>query len=171
MKKIIALIAALAMLTAVFTGCGGSGDASDNTSAAADTQRAETSASLTKVLETVNKAYPDQTEGVSLYESADDLKKYYNINTEDVKQFAGEIDKVNSSIEIVLVEAVDSEALGRVKSALDARYNQLKSNGASYDAEQLEMVKNCSVTTKDNYVLFIISDEYDGIYKLVDSAL
>lgn len=74
-------------------------------------------------------------------------------------------------MEIVLVEAVDADAAGRVESALKVKYNQLRSNGASYDAEQLDMVNNCDVTTNGNFVIYIISKDYKGMLDTVNSKL
>ena len=164
MKRIIALTTALIMIIAVFAGCGGSDNG--NNSAAE-----EKSVNLGDVLTAVNEAFPESTKDAETLASVDDLKNYYNVSTDDVKQFAAEVDKKNSSLEIVLVEAVDADAAGRVESALKVMYNQLRSNGASYDAEQLDMVNNCDVTTNGNFVIYIISKDYKGMLDTVNSKL
>ena len=83
------------------------------------------------------------------YETKDDMYKYYNINADDIKQFAAEVGKSDTdskNTEVVLVEATDSDAASRVETALTNRYNSIFQQNASYSAEELDMVKNCKVT-------------------------
>ncbi len=88
------------------------------------------------------------------------LKKYYSIDTEDVKQFAAEINSdSNSRVEIVLVEAVDADAASRVNDALSKTYTSIVTQYSGYNAEKLPMVEACKVTQDGNYVTMIVADQ------------
>lgn len=151
MKKIIAMLLAVIMCAAVFAGCGSAKDVS-----------------LGDVMTSIN-----STCGLSLQklDSVDDLNKYYSINTEDVKQFAAEIDSNNNApVEVVLVEAVDADAAGRVENALSTRYNSIVSQYASYTPELLDTVKACKVVKNGNYVSMIVAENAADITKVYDEA-
>ena len=91
---------------------------------------------------------------------SNDLKKYYSIDTEDVKQFAAEINSdSNSRVEIVLVEAVDADAASRVNDALSKTYTSIVTQYSGYNAEKLPMVEACKVTQDGNYVTMIVADQ------------
>lgn len=112
---------------------------------------------LKSVLSDINTKY-----SLSLKELTDvnDLKKYYSIATEDVKQFAAEINSdSNSRVEIVLVEAVDADAASRVNDALSKTYTSIVTQYSGYNAEKLPMVEACKVTMDGNYVTMIVADE------------
>ncbi len=143
MKKVISLatvfVLCLTALTA-FAGCSGSKEVD-----------------LKTVLSDINSQY-----SLSLKELSDvnDLKKYYSIDTEDVKQFAAEINSdSNSRVEIVLVEAVDADAASRVNEALSKTYTSIVTQYSGYNAEKLPMVEACKVTQDGNYVTMIVADQ------------
>ncbi|WP_405353470.1 DUF4358 domain-containing protein [Ruminococcus sp.] len=143
MKKVISLatvfVLCLTALTA-FAGCSGSKEVD-----------------LKTVLSDINSQY-----SLSLKELSDvnDLKKYYSIDTEDVKQFAAEINSdSNSRVEIVLVEAVDADAATRVNEALSKTYTSIVTQYSGYNAEKLPMVEACKVTQDGNYVTMIVADQ------------
>ena len=93
MKRLLALVLAAVMAVSVFAGCGGGKD-------------------LKEVMKTINSTY---SLSLKELESKDDLKKYYSINPDSVKQFAAEIDSNNNApVEILLVEANDSAAADEV---------------------------------------------------------
>lgn len=88
---------------------------------------------LKTVLSDINSKY-----SLDLKELTDsnDLKKYYSIDTEDVKQFAAEINSdSNSRVEIVLVEAVDADAASRVNDALSKTYTSIVTQYSGYNAK------------------------------------
>lgn len=138
MKKIISMITAVVMCLAIFAGCSGA------------------SVDLNKVMTDINSQF-----NLELRELTDveDLKTYYSIESEDVKQFAAEINADNNSaVEIVLVEAVDAEAADRISQALTTRYNSIYSQYASYSADKLSIVENSKVTQDSNYVTMIVAE-------------
>lgn len=158
MKKIFSLTVSVVMIfTAVlFSGCTG-------------TKEAELSA----VLQDINSRYSSATSGLTQLEEVSDLDKYYEISKEDVKQFAAEInaDASTAPVEIVMVEAKDSQGADDIEQKLNNRYQTIYSQYASYSAEQLKMAKKCSVTRAGNYVVLIVAQDYDGMIEIVNSAI
>lgn len=142
MKKVISFAAVLAMCFVLLTGCG-SGDVK-----------------LNEVMDKINADFsPEITKTLT---EAEELNAYYSINADDVKQFAAEINPDNNApVEIVMVEAVDSDAADSVEQALTTRYNSIYSQYSSYTPEKLDMVKNCKVTKNGNFVTLIVADDAD----------
>ena len=139
MKKVISIVSAFVLCLAIFAGCG---------------------AKEVKLSEVMDKINSDFSLSLQKLESADELNRYYSIDTADVKQFAAEIDPNNNApVEIVLIEAVDADAASRVESALTTRYNAIYSQYSSYTPEQLDMVKACKVTKDGNFVSMIVADK------------
>lgn len=155
MKKILVSAVAVLLAAVLFVGCGAK------------------TADLSKVLSDINSQFSDATKGLTEIKDASELNTYYQISEDDVKQFAAEIntDASTAPVEIVMVEGKDKAAADRVKECLDRRYNSIKSQYASYSAEQFDMVKKCGVTTSGNYVVMIVAENYDGIIKVVNEAI
>ncbi len=156
MKKLFAILLAALMMASVFAGCGGAKEAN-----------------LTDVLETINKDFPEATKNLTKLTDVKELNTYYEINTDDVKQFAGEINTNASTapVEIVVVEGNDSSAAENIKTALERRYQKIYSTYSSYSAEEFDMVKDCGVTTEGNYVTMIVASDYKGILDKVNEAV
>ena len=151
MKRFFALVLAAVMAVSVLAGCGGSGK------------------DLKAVMKDLNSTY-----NLSLkeLESKDDLKKYYSIEPDSVKQFAAEIDSNNNApVEIVLVEAKDSAAADEVQKALAGRYNSIISQYASYTPEKLDMVKACKVSKDGNYVSLIVAENGPEMLKTFEDSI
>lgn len=139
MKKVLSFSVLLVLCLTIFVGCGPKD---------------------VKLSEAINKINNDYSLSLQTLSNADDLNKYYGINTADVKQFAAEIDPNNNApVEIVLVEAVDSTAADNIETALTTRYNSILSQYSSYTPEKLDMVKACKVTKDGNFVSLIVSDK------------
>ena len=150
MKRIIALVIAAVMAVSVFAGCGGGKNLGD-------------------VLTSTNSTY---NLSLKTLESKDDLKKYYSINPDSVKQFAAEIDSNNNApVEIVLVEAVDDSAATEIEKVLAGRYNSIISQYASYTPDKLEMVKDCKVSKDGNYVSLIVAENGPEILKTFQDSI
>ena len=150
MKRLLALVLAAVMAVSVFAGCGGGKD-------------------LKEVMKTINSTY---SLSLKELESKDDLKKYYSINPDSVKQFAAEIDSNNNApVEIVLVEANDSAAADEVEKALCGRYNSIISQYASYTPEKLDMVKACKVSKDGKYVSLIVAENGPDILKTFQDSI
>ena len=159
MKRVISLVLVALIAVAVLAGCGsnGSGDAgkSVDLNAVMDKINSENGLSLEKVTE------------------AKMLNRYYGVDEKDVKQFAAEMDKSdpNAPIEIVLVEAVDADAAGRVESALNTRYASVLNTYTSYTPDKVDMVKACKVTKDGNFVTLIIADNAEAMVKAFQASI
>ncbi len=151
MKKVISIVSVVVLCLAIFAGCG--------------SKEVNLSDAMTKI-------NADYMISLQTLDSADDLNKYYNIDTADVKQFAAEIDSNNDApVVIILVEAVDSAAADRVEAALTTYYNSMVSIYGSYTPDKLDMVKSCSVTKDGNFVSLIVSDNAEGMLEIYNSYI
>lgn len=151
MKKIIAMLFVATICLAVFAGCGSKEVQLDN------------------VISDINSTY---SLSLRTIETTDDLNKYYGIEPDGVKQFAAEIDSNNNApVEIVLVEAVDSDAAAQIELSLAARYNSILSQYASYTPEKLDMVKACEVTRDGNFVSLIVADDAEAMLETFKESI
>lgn len=116
---------------------------------------------LTDVLTSINTEFSISTDEMRAIEDTDTLELYYGIAPADVKQFAAETTKNSAEdiTEIILVEAIDEDAAQRVFDALEIRYNSQRDLCASYSAELLAVVDECSVEQNGNFVTLIMSSE------------
>lgn len=155
MKKVISIAVALVLCLSIFAGCGAK------------------EVNLADLMDKMNSEYSvDATK----YETKDDMYmyKYYNINADDIKQFAAEVGKSDTdskNTEVVLVEATDSDAASRVETALTNRYNSIFQQNASYSAEELDMVKNCKVTKDGNFVTMIIGEKASDMLTMFNDSI
>ena len=105
----------------------------------------------------------------SLYEVSDveELCILYGIDAADVSDYMAYYSLTGvDSEEIAVIEAVDSNAADRIKSALMIRYNSKLNEAASYDASQYDLVKKCSVEVNNNIVSMIIRDDAADIMSI-----
>lgn len=152
MKRIIAFIMVGIIMAFSMAGCGGS------TAKEVD---------LAKVMTDIDTSYPNEMEDITTVE---DLNKYYNIETADVKNFAAEINKSGIE-EVVIVEAASADAAKNIQEKLQQRYNSKKQQGASYSPEDLQVISNCSVKVNGNYVTMIVSSNASGIEEIFNNAV
>lgn len=139
MKRIFALAVALVLCLSLLAGCGSK------------------DVNLSDVMTKLNSDYSLSLQTLS---SADELNTYYSISTDDVKQFAAEIDSTNDAPkEIILIEATDADAAARVEEALTNRLNSIMATYNSYSPDQVDMVKACKVTKDGNFVSLIVADK------------
>lgn len=144
MKKLIAVVAAVAVLASVLCAC------------------AQSAKPLGDVFEQIKKDY-SVTDMVE-FKGADDLNRY-GIDAADVKECAGGINKsgVNQE-EIVMVLAADPDAADRILTALDKRRTSKLNETKNYNPEQYAIIEKCSAE-KDgkNYVSLFISEKADSM--------
>lgn len=156
MKKLIALIVLAALMLSMLTGCGSTKEVD-----------------LKAVMNDINAQYADSTSELRELTDVSELQGYYSISPEDVSQFAAEI-KANSAdapVEIVLVEAKDSDSAANVRTALERRYQSIVSQYASYSPEQLAMANECEVTQNGNIITMIVSYNYSEMISIVNAAI
>lgn len=147
MKKLIGMLLLLSILPLILVGC------------------RDRQVDLNTVLDEINTRYPDSMTDMRRLTDVSELKNYYYIHPEDVKQFAAEVrsNTVDAPVEIVIAEAVDSEAAQNIYDALERRYNSTVSQYASYSPEQLDVVQNCGVNRDGRFVILAVCDHYDGV--------
>ena len=139
MKRIFAVAVALVLCLSLLAGCGSK------------------NVNLNDVMTKLNSDFSLSLQTLS---SADELNTYYSISTDDVKQFAAEIDSTNDAPkEIILIEATDADAATRVEEALTTRLNSIMATYNSYSPDQVDMVKACKVTKDGNFVSLIVADK------------
>ncbi|MBQ3416928.1 MAG: DUF4358 domain-containing protein [Ruminococcus sp.] len=151
MKKLAIILAAVIILSTVLCACGGG-----------------------KKLSSV---YDDITKQVELKDmlvltTTDQLDKYYGIAAEDVDDFAGCINSTGvDQEEIIMIKATDDAAAGRIKDALQLRYDTKLAQNITYNPEQAEIIQNCSVEQDGLYVSMIISSNADQIKEIYKAAI
>ncbi|WP_316621436.1 DUF4358 domain-containing protein [Ruminococcus sp.] len=139
MKRIISLIAVVAVLAAVLCACGSSAKPLGDVFS-----ELKTTYNVTDMVE---------------FKDASDLNRFYGIAAEDVKEFAGGINNSGVNMEeIVLILASDKDAAGRIAEALNNRLTSKLNETKNYNPEQYAIVENATVDTDNNYVSLIISE-------------
>ena len=151
MKKILCLFVAV-LSFAVFAGC----------SKSAPTANVDLNAVMKDM-----KSQVTFTDTMDL--SASDLNSNYGIKPEDVKQFAALTDTTGiKADELVMIEGKNADASKRIKTALDARYQDKINANISYLPEQYAIIKKCSVKQNGNYVSMLVSPDAEKIVKIYD---
>lgn len=120
---------------------------------------------LTQVIDSINTEFGIDKDAMLTIEDTDTLELYYNVASADVKQFAAQtsLNSATDITEFIFVEAVDADAAKRVFDALETRYNAQKDLCASYSAELLSVVNKCKVVQDGNFVILVMSDNFDAI--------
>ncbi|MBQ4568848.1 MAG: DUF4358 domain-containing protein [Ruminococcus sp.] len=152
MKRIVSFVCIIMCITLMITLSACKGDASKEVV-------------LKDVLASINSNFSISADDMLTIEDTDTLELYYNISPADVKQFAAEttLNSATDITEVILVEATDESAAKRVYDALDVRYNSQRDLCASYSAELLAVINECSVEQNGNYICLIMSDDFDNI--------
>ena len=99
------------------------------------------------------------------------LESLYGIEAKDVKQ-QGSFITMGGTFpdEILMIEAVDSDAAKRVEEKLQSRLEQVMAQSKNYDAENYALLQKCAVKKTGNYVTLFISAKYAELQKLFDAA-
>ena len=153
MKRIMIVLTATVLVLALLTACGAK------------------SVDLKKVMQDINSNYG--LANLTVVEDTDNLNRYYRIPAEDVKQFAAELTKSASDgyTEVVLIEAVNADAAGRVKTQLESRLRSQLSDAKSYNASQVSMIEACSVKESGNFVWLVIGEKQAEINAELEKTL
>ena len=156
MKRVFYIVIVLTLVLCVFAGCSAENDAAD--------------VKPSDILAQINEEYPDAVEGLTELKNASDLTRYYEIDEDEVKDFAAEIntDSSKAALEIVIVK---TDKTSDVKQKLDIRYQAILSQYASYSAEQLKMAKQGGVDTKGDYVYLVVAEDSKGIMDIIADKL
>ncbi len=99
------------------------------------------------------------------------LKNTYGIGEESVRSFVCLVTmKPIFPDEIVMIEAVDSQAAKTVSTKLEQRLSDLIAQAQNYDAESLALLKKCKVQTVGNYVTLFISAKGAEMQRIFEQA-
>ena len=152
MKKLITIAVAVILVVSMLAACGAK------------------EVDLKALMSDINTQYG--ISGLKTIDDTDNLSRYYQINADEVKQFAAEMTTAASQYtEIVLVEAKDEKAVANIAALLTAHKNAQLNNAKSYDADQVSMIEACEVKQTGNYVYLVISDQYSDIVATIEKAL
>lgn len=162
MKKIFAVVLMLVLVLAL-TACGGK----EETANEAPVQKQAAEVVLSDIMAQFT------FDGEMLELAASDMLDLYGIEEADMKQFAAAVNTSGIDCdEVIMVEAVDADAAGRVKACLDARYQAKLNETENYLPDEYAVIKECAVTQKGNFVAMIVAPNagdmvkvYDGIVK------
>ena len=72
--------------------------------------------------------------------------------------------------EVVLIEAVDSDAAKTVKEQLDKRMEAKLAQNKDYLPEQYAIIQKCSVEQDGNYVSMIVGAEHEKLTEIYHNA-
>ena len=154
MKRLFIIAAAMILVACVLAACGG------NASADVD---------MNALLSDINSTY-----GISdlkILDTTGDLNRYYSIAEEDVKQFSAELTtKASQYNEIIIVEAVDDAAAGRIATQLNNHLDAQLNTAKSYDKDAVAMIEGCSVKQVNQTVYLVISDQAAAINTAIEAA-
>ena len=154
MKKITALVLALALIFA-FAGCGANGGAAKDIDIAAVKTQILSDLSIEGAMDI----------------GTDRLLDLYGIEAADVSESACYVtmDGVFPE-EVIMVKAADDAAASRIKEKLENRLAEVKTQSANYDAENFALANECKVLTNGNYVAMFLSAKHADMEKIFESA-
>lgn len=153
MKKLSLAVCAAALSLTLFA-CGG---------------EATKNANLEEVMSQISSQV---TLGDMMDYSKEDLKGAYGINPEDVKQSVAKVASDGlSADEIVMIEAVDSDAAVRIREKLQDRYQAKANENINYNPTEYAVIQKCSVQREGNFVTMFISDDAAKMTSTFESAL
>lgn len=110
-------------------------------------------------------ALPDSMEDIT----AGDLQRLYGIDSAQYVQFIGKITTVGVlGDEIVVVEAVDADAVAGIQEKMENRYQAKRKEMEDYLPEEYEKINNGGVVTKGNYVALLVSSEQEKLEALIE---
>lgn len=165
MKRLFALLIAVLMIAATLAACGGSSDPTT-----APTSAPASSVVLSDLMNEINTQFG--IVGLKVLEKTSDLSRYYRIEEADVAQFAAEMSTASTDFtEVILIEAADSAAAGRISDLLNTHLDAQVNTAKSYSKEFLEMIEQRKVMTSGSFVYLVISEDAAAIETLIASKL
>lgn len=158
MKKCGFLLAALALVMALFTGCNsGQGEA-----------EVKPNQSIGDIM-----ASMVQESTIPMAAEVDDtmLQEFFHIDPADTASYAGQFAQVNiSSANLIIVEAKDSSKVETIQEALKKRQEDVMLSFEMYLSDQYEIAKNAKIITKGNYVALLMVEEVDKAEEMFNAA-
>ncbi len=102
--------------------------------------------------------------------TTEDLLDFYGIKAEDVKNSACYTTMgVSFPEEVVMIEAVDEDALKRIEEKMNNRIAEVKIQSQDYDPENYAMAQKSEVNKQGNFIAMFLSPGYDELVKIFNS--
>ena len=102
--------------------------------------------------------------------TAEELKNLYNLDPAKLTDFSVRVPMMNvKTNEIAIFKVKDTKDVAEVEAAAKQRAENVMKQFEKYLPDQYENAKNHKIVVKGNYVLLVISDQADELYKVYDS--
>lgn len=102
----------------------------------------------------------------------DSLNSLYGIDSSVVKQSASFVTMSGTfPHEVIMIEAVDKEAVKTVEAALEKKLAEVRVQSKSYDATNYKLAQQCKVNIKGNFVTLLLSPDHAQIQKILDKYI
>ena len=99
------------------------------------------------------------------------LEKLYDINAEDLEGFVIYTSSTNiEAKEIAIMKVKDTSKVDDIKDKIFARIEEQSSNFKDYLPDEYYLIEKHVLQTKDNYILFVISEDVETIEKIFDES-
>ena len=101
------------------------------------------------------------------------LKDTLGIDDADVKSWSGATSLAGSTgfpDELVLIEAADKDAAGRVKTALENHIENMKTQAKDYSPEGYALAESCKVLQEGNYLALFLCTGHESMEPLFEGA-
>ena len=101
----------------------------------------------------------------------DKLKKLYDIDKDDLEDFLLYIPSTNiQASEIAILKVKDAAEIDEVMDKVSTRIESQATNFKDYLPEEYFLIEKHVLKTKDNYILFIISEDAETIEDIFDRS-
>ena len=101
------------------------------------------------------------------------LQDTLGIDSADVKSWAGTTSLAGSTgfpDELVLIEAANGDAAGRVKTALETHIEAMKTQAKDYSPEGYALAESCKVLQEGNYLAMFLCTGHESMEPLFEDA-
>ena len=103
--------------------------------------------------------------------NSEKLEKLYGINPEELEEFLLYIPKTNiEANEIGIFKVKDTKNIDNIKEKVENRIKMQADIFKDYLPEEYYLIEKHVLKTKDNYILFIISEETETIEEIFDES-
>ena len=101
----------------------------------------------------------------------DRLKKLYDIDKDDLEDFLLYTPRANiQANEIAILKVKDTNKIDDIKDKISARVENQATNFKDYLPDEYFLIEKHVLKTKDNYILFIISEDTETIEDIFDES-
>lgn len=101
-----------------------------------------------------------------------EIESLYGIQMDDVSQYVALMAKTSlNSDEIILIEATDDAAAGRIAECLNSRYQTKLEDAQSFNPNEYDKIAACGVTQSGRYVSLIVSSQAEKLTALYQALI